>query len=184
MTGKRRALEEYLVVEARLGRRGAMADLVQLRGPRLLVHATRLLGSRDEAQDAVQEAWIQIFRDLKTLQNTAAFPSWATRITSRCCYRIIEKRTRASEALRAIEPLNETTVEGEPDQTADLVRLAIEKLPPAQRAAIALFYLEEMSLAEVAISLDVPIGTVKSRLSVARNSLKNALKGEFDVTAK
>lgn len=184
MTGKRRALEEFLVIEARLGRRAAMADLVRLRGPRLLVHAARLLNGKDEAQDAVQDAWVQIFRDLHKLKDVAAFPAWATRIVSRCCYRIIEKRLRVQDAKREIAPLIEDSCEVDLNEEAQILRQAIDALPTPQRAAIALFYLEDMSLAEVAVSLDVPVGTVKSRLSVARMSLKDALKGDLDVQQK
>ncbi|MEJ5217461.1 RNA polymerase sigma factor [Cognatishimia sp. D5M38] len=181
MTGKRRALEEFLVIEARLGRRAAMAELVRLRGPRLLVHAARLLNGKDEAQDAVQDAWVQIFRDLQKLKDVAAFPAWATRIVSRCCYRIIEKRIRVQDAKREITPLIEDSCEVDLNEEAQILRQAIDALPTPQRAAIALFYLEDMSLAEVAVSLDVPVGTVKSRLSMARMSLKDALKGDLDV---
>ena len=55
---------------------------------------------------------------------------------------------------------------------------AIRKLPPEQQAAIALFYLEEMSVAEVAVALDVPAGTVKTRLMHARHKLRGAFEGD------
>ena len=72
------------------------------------------------------------------------------------------------------------------DETASLsadaraVRRAIRSLPPAQAAAISLFYLEDMSIAEVAVALDVPPGTVKTRLMHARSKLNKALKGTGD----
>ena len=58
------------------------------------------------------------------------------------------------------------------------MRRAIRTLPPEQQAAIALFYLEDMSVAEVAVALDVPAGTVKTRLMHARRKLRGALEGE------
>ena len=60
------------------------------------------------------------------------------------------------------------------------VRQAIKALPPPQAAAISLFYLEDMSVAEVAIALDVPPGTIKTRLMHARTKLNKALKGDLD----
>ncbi|MDP8994590.1 MAG: ECF-type sigma factor, partial [Pseudomonadota bacterium] len=61
---------------------------------------------------------------------------------------------------------------------ADQLRAAIRALPPGQRSAVALFHLEEMSVAEVAVALDVPAGTVKTRLMHARRKLRAALEGE------
>ncbi len=58
------------------------------------------------------------------------------------------------------------------------MRRAIKTLPPEQQAAIALFYLEDMSVAEVAVALDVPAGTVKTRLMHARRKLRDALEGD------
>ena len=83
-----------------------------------------------------------------------------------------------------IEPsaeLERTTAElAAPDCAIDSARLrsAIAQLPPEQRSAIALFHLEEMSVAEVAVALDVHIGTVKTRLMHARRKLRGALEGE------
>ncbi len=173
---KGRALEEYLVAGVRLQDRAAMAALVRLRGPRLLVHATRLLGNREEAQDAVQEAWIEIFRNLSKLRSDAAFAAWATRIVTRRCARIISGNQKIREIARELAPITETETETRSDD-ARIVQAALATLPPAQSATVALFYLEEMSLAEVAVALDVPVGTVKSRLSLARERLKTQLKG-------
>lgn len=179
MANKQRALEEYLVAGARLRDPAAMQSLVQLRGPRLLVHATRLLGNRDEAQDAVQDAWIEIFRNLRQLRNDAAFAAWATRIVTRRCARIISGNQRVRKIAEELAPITETATEGV-SEDQQLVQQAIAALSPAQAATVALFYLDEMSLAEVAVALDVPVGTVKSRLSQARERLKAHLKGAFD----
>lgn len=179
MIGKGRAYEEYLVAEARLRNPQAVSALIRLRGPRLLVHATRLLGERDLAQDAVQEAWIEILRGLPGLRNHAAFPAWATRIVTRRCARIIRGLQRTRAITRDAPPIS-TVVAGSPVDDQQQLRWAIDQLPPAQAATIALFYLEDMRLSEVAIALDVPEGTVKSRLSLARRTLRDLLKGEED----
>lgn len=177
MIDKKRAYEELLVAQTRLGDRNAAEALVAHRGPRLLVHATRLLGNRDEALDAVQEAWIEIFRGLKSLQTDAAFPVWALRIVSRKCARLIRTKQRDRALPLEYEP---QVHDPPPGQSRDLAR-AIAALPRQQAAAIALFYLEDLSLAEVSIALDIPIGTVKSRLSLARKTLKSTLEGDSHV---
>ena len=179
---KARALETYLVASVRLGDRQAVAQLVLLRGPRLYSHAMRLLGQADEARDVVQEAWIDILRGLKGLREEAAFPAWATRIVSRKAARLIARKQadRQTTAALAAEPAPPAQPNAQDLEAHDLVRLAITGLPAGQSAAIALFYLEDMSVAEVATALDIPPGTVKTRLMHARRKLRETLKEVYD----
>ena len=182
MRNRARVLEEYAVMQAQAGAPHGFAQLVKLRGPKLLAHATRLLGHREDALDIVQEAWVEILRGLRGLREPSAFASWSTRIVTRRCARYISgqiKRRELGEALWSqgqIEPEEPAQDDGE----AQAVRAAIDALPAAQSATIALFYLEEMSITEVAIALDIPRGTVKTRLMHAREKLKHALEGEIN----
>lgn len=120
----------------------------------------------------VQEAWVEITKGLKKLRDEAAFATWAYRIVSRRCARQIAQNIRS----RAISQTEAAPPEA-PFSGARDVRAAINRLSPTHAATIRLFYLEEYSLREVAAAMDVPEGTVKSRLSQARNLLKNHLKG-------
>jgi len=167
-----KAYESYLVGVARLGDGNAFEKLVAFRGPSLFAHAFRLLGDREEARDAVQEAWVEITKGFSKLKDDAAFPTWAYRIVSRCCARQIGRNINARNISQT------PPAAPEPDfYDAGSVRAAIDRLPPKQAATIRLFYIEEFNLREVAIAMDVPEGTVKSRLSSARNHLKTYLKG-------
>lgn len=159
-----------------------MAQLVALRGPRLLGHASRLLGDVEEARDTVQDAWIDIFRGLKRLEDIDAFPAWATQIVTRRAARLIKtkQRQRALAVAFKAEPEESDQLTGPDAAEAQLVRRAISALPPEHRATVALFYLEDMSVADVARAMDVPRGTVKTRLMHARAKLKEVLKGESD----
>ncbi len=185
MRRESRILEDYLVASARLGDRQAFARLVELRGPRLLSHATRLLRNREEARDAVQDSWVDIYRGLAGLRDPMAFPAWATRIVTRKCARLIKGKT-SRRKLEQDLVLNSDVVSQPvvPDfgsaSDAEKVRAAIEALPPTHGAAIALFYLEDMSVAEVSVALDVPVGTIKTRLMHAREKLRVLLKGDND----
>ncbi len=182
MRQQERVLEEYTVLQAQAGVSGALEKLVELRGPKLLAHAMRLLSRQDDARDAVQEAWIEILRGLRGLREPRAFASWSTRIVTRRCARLIStkvKQREISKELWAERQIAPETLEHDNSQ-ASIVRAAIAKLPPAQSATIALFYLEEMSIAEVSVALDIPRGTVKTRLMHARQKLKHALEGEID----
>jgi RNA polymerase sigma-70 factor (ECF subfamily) len=182
MAEKDRALEAYLVAGARLGDRRAMGRLVALRGPRLLAHAVRLLGERDGAADVVQEAWVEILRGLGGLRDDAAFLPWALRIVTRRVAREIGRRQRRRRLAQAVSVEAEPAVpEAGPDAAdAAKVRAAIAALSPEQAATVALFYLEDLSVAEVATALDVPAGTVKTRLMHARTKLRARLEGNGD----
>jgi len=89
------------------------------------------------------------------------------------------RRGRGLAAAAAAEPA-ETCVDPEQADPPAMVRLraALAALPPEQRAAIGLFYLEDLGVAETATALNVPAGTVKTRLMHARRKLRAALEGE------
>jgi len=160
----------YLAGLSRLGDRAAFEKLVRHFGPRLFAHAYRLLGHKEEACDVVQEAWVEIIRGLPKLREDNAFLAWAYRITSRRAARQIDQNIKA----RALA--DEVVQPEAPPEPPSGVQAAIARLKPTHAATIRLFYLEEMSLREVAIAMDVPEGTVKSRLSSARKQLKPHLE--------
>lgn len=174
-----RILDEYLVAAARIGDRKAFALLATRWHGKLTAHAWRLTGDREMARDAAQSAWLEIVGGLQRLQDERAFAAWAYRIVSRRCARQIgdaARGRRLSEAL-SDEPEAEASSAYSPVEARGL-RVAIARLPADQRSAIALFYLEEMSVAEVAVALNVPAGTVKTRLMHARRKLRAALEGD------
>lgn len=174
-------LDEYLVASARTGDRKAFDLLARRWGRKLLAHAWRLTGDVDLAREAAQDGWIEIVRGLGRLRDERAFPAWAYQIVSRRCARRIGRvrRDRDLSAAAAAEPVIEAEVPEIADAgAASRVRAALATLPQAQRAAVALFYLEDMSVAETATALNVPAGTVKTRLMHARRTLRAVLEGD------
>ncbi len=179
---KARAIEGYLVAAARTGDRKALDKLVRLVSPRLLAHAGRLLGQAEGAQDVVQTAWIDIIRGLSSLREVGAFRAFALRIVSRKVAATIKDRQKGRALKKELyeeEPAT-TAPLGEIAADATSVRDAIDSLSPDHRATLALFYLEDLSIAEVATALDIPQGTVKTRLMHARAQLRAKLKGNDD----
>ncbi|MBN8552327.1 MAG: sigma-70 family RNA polymerase sigma factor [Caulobacterales bacterium] len=176
-----RDLDIALVRLAQGGSDVAFERLARRWDARLAAHAWRLLGDREAAREAVQSAWLEIARGLKSLRDPVAFPAWVFRITTRQAAVVI--RTRQAErrlaqglaAAAATEP--QTTPPPQPDEAATL-HAAIRNLPPDQRAALALHHFEALSVAEVAVALDAPVGTIKTRLMHARRKLRAALEGE------
>ena len=174
-----RLLDEYLLASIRAGDRKAFELLARRWQKKLLAHAWRLIGGdSDAARDAVQEGWMEIVAGIARLRDDCAFQAWAYRIVSRRCARQIDGAVRQRRLRAAIEPdeVVEDPAEFGPDH--DRLRKAVRALPRDQRAAIALFHFEDMSIAEVAVALDVPAGTVKTRLMHARRKLRAAFEGD------
>lgn len=181
---RKRVLGEYLVSAARSGDRSAFDQLARLYQPELTRHAWRLSGDQDMAQDVLQDAWLDIVRGLGRLNDPAAFPAWAYRIVTRKCAGMIRKRQRIRDthAALAAEPPDVMDGEALAANHADVgvVARAMADLSPYQRSALALFHRQEMSVTEIAIALDVPVGTVKTRLMHARRKIRQALEVSSD----
>jgi RNA polymerase sigma factor (sigma-70 family) len=180
----KRIIDEYLVACARLGDKAAREQLVMRYQRQFLVHAYRLLGNAEQARDAVQEGWIDILRGLTKLRDDSMFAAWSHRIITRKCYGEIKKAQKNREMLRAVkqEPVTREIGGDATGKLSDrqLVDGALAGLSPEQRAAVSMFYLKDMSVAEIAVSLDIPAGTVKTRLMSARAKMRAALQGERD----
>ena len=158
---------ELLILDAQEGRREAFEELVRRWNGRLLRFAWRLTGREDGAKEAVQESWMAIIQGLNDLSDPAAFPAWAYRIVrfKAADYGRKESRERALvREERAQDPL------------VDSRAALLESLPAEDRAILTLFYLDEFSIEEIAGILDVPGGTVKSRLFYSRSRLKALLE--------
>jgi RNA polymerase sigma-70 factor (ECF subfamily) len=176
MRGEDRLIDDYLAAAARAGDRMAFNTLADRWQARLLRHAWRLTGDAEAARDIAQDAWGAITRGIARLDDSAAFPAFAFRIVTRRAADHIRgrRRQRALDAAVAAEP-TEVAELNDAAASAGALQKAIASLPPEQRAAIALFYLEDLSVAEIAAALCIPAGTVKTRLMAARDRLRAAL---------
>ena len=176
-----RAFDSYLAAAARAGDRDAYEQLVRRFNPKFAALAWRYLGDRQLTEDAVQDAWLEIFSGLSRLKASEAFPAFAFRIVQRRCARLIRQRQadrRTANALAAEPPPEPSDLDRAADGGA--VKRAMASLPSDQQAALWLFHLEEMSVAEIAVVLDVPAGTVKTRLMHGRRKLALKLEGDVD----
>jgi len=132
------------------------------------------------ADDLVQDTMVKALRNARQLQNTKAIKSWLSRILSNCWYDHLRSRRDTVD----IDNLPAEILPSVPDgnehrDMVERVRHAIGNLPDGQRQVITLVDLAGFSYAEIADILDIPIGTVMSRICRARNSLKVAL-AEYD----
>lgn len=177
-----RVLDEFLVASARTGDKAAFTQLAERWQPKLLAHAYRLLGDTEQARDVVQDGWVDIVRGLSKLKEPRLYPAWAYRIISRRAADKIKKLQRQRKIVGAYEaeprPGSRSNADIEARADASPLRRALAELPPKQRAAMALFYLEDFSVTEISIALSVPAGTVKTRLMTARKKMRAILQGD------
>jgi len=169
-------LDELLVTMVWSGDRAAMDELARRWHLRLLRSARRMLGEDEPAHAVTQDCWVAIMRGIHRLSNPARFAPWAFTILRRKCANSIRQRQhqRAHESGGEMPEVASTADVGE----SLAVLQAIASLPPDQRLAAHLFFIEGLTLAEIAEVQDIPTGTAKSRLFHARRKLKAALSGD------
>ena len=170
--------DQWLVLRSQDGDARAFSELVKRWTPRLTRHARRLLDTEGDANDAAQDAWLSITGALHRLRDPATFRRWAYRITTRRCADRIRnnQRTRKSES-RAAKPDRQPVPTHDGDEI-DALRAAIRVLPTDRRLVLSLLYVDALTIAEIAAVLEIPTGTVKSRLRLARDELRRILEPE------
>jgi RNA polymerase sigma-70 factor (ECF subfamily) len=172
-------VDRTLVELAIHGDEEAYAGLMAMAGDRLVAIAYRILRDLDRAEDAVQIALVNAWRDLPTLRDPDRFEAWLTRILVRACYAEAGRSRRWSARLRVL-PLD---LAAPSDPTADVIdrdRLdrGFRRLPTDQRAIVVLHHYLGWSQPEIAQALEIPLGTVKSRLFYATRALRAAITAD------
>ncbi len=175
---RERLLDEDLVLRCKGEDSAAFEELVSRWQGRLWKHAARLTQDEDAAWDVVQDSWIAVMKGIQNLEVPAAFPAWAYKIVTRKCADWVRKRQRWRKKEEKIANEMET-VSGNPMgplQQTDSLTVALRKLPGDRRAILALHYVDGFSMDEIASILEIPPGTVKSRLFHARSQLKRIME--------
>lgn len=173
-------MQVALVERARAGDEEAFASLARAAGDRLLAIAYRILRDLGLAEDAVQQTLVLAWRELPSLRDVDRFDAWLRRLLVHACYREARRGRRWAANVRAL-PLDEPA---RGDDYGDVVardqlERGFRRLPPEQRAVFVFHHYLGLSLLEVAAELGVPLGTVKSRLHYATNSLRAALEADL-----
>ena len=172
--------EKELVYKAQNGDRNAFSELVRTHSQGVLNVVYRMCGNGDLAEDAAQEAFIQAWLRLSSYKEKASFQSWLYRIAINTAIDMLRKEkyilpnSIEDMNLRASAPSPE--IAASKSERAELIRDAVLTLPNASRAVLILREYEGLSYQEIAESLEIPMGTVMSRLSYARKLLKEKLE--------
>lgn len=170
--------DELLVIRCQDGEHDALAELVDRWQPRLIRHALRLTNNPDGAEEAVQGTWVAIVRGVHQVNDPACFRRWAYQILTRKCadWIRLRQRQRAKQDRLVSDPAGEESLDEGITNDIAALRKAIKRLPDDRRLVLVMFYLEGMSLQEIAHSLSLPVGTVKSRLHYARKQLQETMQ--------
>jgi RNA polymerase sigma-70 factor (ECF subfamily) len=173
---------ELLAIRCQLGERGAFDELVDRWHTPLWNYIRRIANRDDVAEELVQETWLRVLRGIVKLREPARLVEWIFGIAHRVLMdRLREKYRRAAVFDGAIEAsLQELPASSDEDAREDLEQLfkEIDRLPLPQQELLALYYLDELTVDEVGRVLDVPAGTVKSRLFQIRKVLRQTLTAE------
>jgi RNA polymerase sigma-70 factor (ECF subfamily) len=171
-----RLYDRLLVVRCQTGDRQAFEELVERFGPRLRYFLRKMAPRGDRAEDLLQETWADVFRQLPRLQDAGAFTAWAYRIArgkANLDHRRNERRPLMSRDVELV-----AAADSEPrfsPEDAARVHAALDELPPEQREALVLRFLEGLSYEEISQVVGCPAGTVRSRIHYGKQALQRLL---------
>jgi RNA polymerase sigma-70 factor (ECF subfamily) len=172
------------------GDQAAWEQIVRLYWRKVFNVAYKFVGAHDQAEDLTQEIFLKIFRSLATFDRRANFQTWLISVSRNLCidhYRSVRKERQTIDRDVAAEDLSPAAATASPLATlenrdlASLLRRALQTLPQSLRVAVLLRDLQELSYLEIAERLNLPEGTVKSRINRGRRELARQvvrLRGE------
>ncbi len=186
--------EAEIIRQCQTGDSSGFDLLVREHYTRVYNTAFRMLGDADGAADATQTAFVRAFSSLHGFRGDSSFSTWLYRIVINVCLDELRDAPRQPASLTLVtddgEELQERTI---PDEQADpareaarherqeIVHQALQRLAPEQRVVLVLYDLNGFSYQEVATTLNLPLGTVKSRLNRARGALKEEIKPHLEL---
>ncbi len=177
-------VDRDLVESAQRGDQSAFVDLVRSRVDRLFAIAHRILRDVDRAEDAVQDALVIAWRDLRGLRDPERFDAWLHRLVVRECIDHASRERRRTANLRVL-PVDGPAAPDELLTLADRDQLerGFRRLPPEQRAILVLHHYEGFAPSEIAEILGIPPGTARSRLHHAHRAMRAALDADARLVA-
>jgi RNA polymerase sigma-70 factor (ECF subfamily) len=171
------------------GDQNAFGEIVEIYKDKVFQLAYRMLGNRHEAEDIAQEAFIRAYVNIQSYNINLKFSTWLYRIATNLCIDRIRKKkpdyyldaeVAGTEGLTMYSQIPSKTSLPEDDveslELQDTIQRAISKLPEKYRSVIVLKYIEELSLNEISEILDMPLGTVKTRIHRGRETLRKQLR--------
>ena len=176
-------MDRDLVESAQGGDREAYVDLIRDRSDRLFAIAQRILRDVDRAEDALQDALVIAWRDLRGLRDPDRFDAWLQRLLINVCIAQATRERRRTANLRVL-PIDGPAAPDELLSVADrdLLERGFRRLPPDQRAILVLHHYLGFEPSEIAETLGIPAGTARSRLHHAHRAMRAALEADARTT--
>jgi len=176
-------MDSHWLEQCRVGDSLAIERLVQTYHGDVYRLALSILDDSDDADDATQEVFVAALRALESFRGNASFKTWLFSITINVCRTRLQRHKRRGQLQQILQSLfgqNQAHPEHEAIQSESDSQLwqAIHTLDDKHRIAVILRYYHDLSVAEIAETLEVPVGTVHSRLNHARERLRALLKEE------
>lgn len=135
-----------------------------------------MTGSEAAAWDVVQETWASVVKGLKKLKDVSTFPCWLFRIVNNKCTDLAREKQRQARLNGRLQENLNPQASPKNNEKADALETALDKLPPERKALIMLRYSGDFSIPQIAEVLDIPEGTVKSRLHRIVNELREIVE--------
>jgi RNA polymerase sigma-70 factor (ECF subfamily) len=176
-------MERDLVELAQRGDRDAFGILAKTHADRLFAVANRILRDFDRAEDAVQQTLVIAWRELPTLRDPDRFEAWSWRLLVRVCYLESRRSQQWESHIRALPVEGPTQDDSISVEQRDQLNRGFRRLTPEQRAILVLHHYVGLAASELAESLGIPPGTVRSRLHYAHRAMRAALEADERRTA-
>ncbi|UCG58354.1 MAG: RNA polymerase sigma factor [Phycisphaerales bacterium] len=180
MTEKQATYYELLILRCRRGRRDALEELVRRWEMRLFYYIRRLVEDEQDAWQVLQDTWVSVLGGIGKLRQPRTLPAWLYRIARNTA---ISHRRRNS--IRQTLPLQDAAPDGIEEsadgplfEDAEQVHYGLARISLHHREVLTLFFLQDLSTEEIADVLEIPRGTVRSRLYHAKRALKAILERE------
>lgn len=170
-------IHHELIERCRTGDRDAHFRLYKLYSRAMLNTAYRITGNEEDAEDALQEAFVSAFRNLESYRGDATFGAWLKRIVVNKSINVLKKR-RENLVAQDDEhdvPIEEGATDYMPELSVDRVKRCIEMLPDGYRSVLSLYLLEGYDHEEIAGIMGITESTSKSQLNRAKSKLKELL---------
>ncbi|MBU0533812.1 MAG: RNA polymerase sigma factor [Candidatus Omnitrophica bacterium] len=180
ITEKEAIYYELLVLRCRRGEKNALEELIRNWERRLFYYVRRLVDNEQDAWDILQEVWLKVIRGIKSLREPRSLPPWLYRIARNTA--MSHFRTQHSKLVLINENENTSYIDENNEhfhfEDAEQVHYGLSRISLPHRDVLTLYFLQDLSLEEIAEVLEVPMGTVKSRLHYAKSALRTVLEKE------
>ncbi len=181
MDAEERLRDSLLVLRYQTSDQGALEELVELYHARLRYLLRQLLGNGADADDALQDVWLKVIRNLGRLRKPEAFAVWLYRIARNSAYRRLGRRRHVPLPAPAVIPADEPAHESEfSAEEAARIHECLRRLTPEHREVLVLRFMEDMSYEEVAQVVDCNLGTVRSRIHYAKRALRKQMEADHE----